>query len=121
MNKKIWFEIPAEHSLNDGLKSLLISGSRIIIIKFNSGGVLGILTEGDLLRAISDNFQQIDSVKLEDIANKNFTFVSSYTEFEKKIKEFVIESILYVPVIDKNRKLIDVIDVNEWLSKKIFI
>lgn len=121
MKKRLWFEIPSDRSLNDGLKSLLISGSRMIIVNSNSGNVLGIITEGDLLRAISDNFHQIDSINLEEIANKNFIFVSSHDEFEKKIKKFFIESVLYVPVIDKNRKLLDVIDVNEWLSKKILI
>lgn len=119
MKKRLWFEIPADRSLNNGLKSLLISGARIIIVNSNSGSVLGILTEGDLLRSISDNIQQIDSIKLEEIANKNFIFVSSHSEFKKNIKKFLIESILYVPVIDKNRNLIDVIDISEWLRKEI--
>ena len=119
MNKKLWFEIPAECSLNDGLKSLLISGSRLVIINSNSGSVLGILTEGDLLRAISDNLQQIDSIKLEEIANKNFLYVSSHRQFEENIKKFITAAVLYIPVINKNRKLIDVIDINEWLSQKL--
>jgi len=121
MKKKLWFEIPGEYSLNDGLKSLLVSGSRLIIVNSNSSSVLGILTEGDLLRAIYDNFQQTNFIKLEEIANKNFIYISHPTEFEKEIKKFISKSILYVPIINKNRKLIDVIDVNEWLIQNFSI
>lgn len=116
--KKMWIEIPAESTLNDGIKSMLISGSRLIIINSNSGNVLGILTEGDLLRALSDHYLQISTLRLELIANKNFVYVSSHEEFEKNIKKFLNEKILFIPVINKKRKLVDVIDIYNWLSKK---
>ena len=116
--KKMWIEIPSDRTLNDGIKSMLISGSRLIIVKSNSVNVLGILTEGDLLRASSDNHSQIDSLRLDLIANKNFIYVSSYEEFEKSINKFISSKILYIPVINNNRKLVDVIDVYSWICEK---
>ena len=116
--KKMWIEIPAESSLNDGIKSMLISGARLIIINSNSGNVLGILTEGDLLRALSDHYSEISTLRLELIANKNFVYVSSHEEFKKNIRKFISEKILFIPIINKNRKLVDVIDVYDWMRNK---
>lgn len=116
--KTMWIEIPAKSTLNDGIKSMLISGARLIIINSDSGNVLGILTEGDLLRTISDHRLQISTLSLETIANKNFIYVSSHEEFEKNINKFISQEILFIPVINSKRKLVDVINVYDWLSKK---
>ena len=60
--------------------------------------------------------------EIKDLAISELNELEKINEInEKKIKKFFIESVLYVPVIDQNRKLLDVIDVNEWLSKKILI
>jgi CBS domain-containing protein len=116
--KKIWIEIPANCSLDEGIKSLLISGSRLIIVKSSPEKILGILTEGDLLRSLSDHYMQISTLRLEIVANRNFLYVSNKDEFEKNIKTFISSNVLYVPVMDKNRNLLDVIDVNKWLIGK---
>ena len=116
--KKKWIEIPHDCTILDSLKSMLIFGARIIIVKNSADNVLGILTEGDLLRTISENHLQINTLKIDIIANKNFVFVSKHDEIDDKIRNFISNGILFVPVISDNRGLIDVIDIYEWISNK---
>lgn len=116
--KRMWIEMPSKCTLNDGIKSMLISGARLIIINSNSENVLGILTEGDLLRSLSDHYLQTSTLTLELVANKNFIYVSSHEEFERNINKFISQKILFIPVINSERKLVDVIDVYNWISKK---
>lgn len=67
----------------------------------------GTLSDGDIRRSIL-NDNDIDDL-IESIYTKNFVYINTTDSFEKIIQLFKGNKINFIPILDKNNKLINVI------------
>jgi len=69
--------------------------------------LVGVLTNGDLIRWISRFSKEVDlEVSLSEILNYDFSFVREHTHLRKS--EELLKNFLFVPVVDKNNHLVAV-------------
>ena len=82
--------------------------------------LLGVVTEGDLRRAILNGIS-INN-KLEKVINVKPTFVYKHELISKKISESNFNatnlnaSIFYVPIVNKKRKVLDVLSIENLID-----
>jgi dTDP-glucose pyrophosphorylase len=75
----------------------------------DDGKVIGSLTDGDVRRAIINGSSVTDSVK--SIVHEDFHYLLDPNDY-KKIKEFRSQDIKLIPLVDKDMKFIDCINLN---------
>jgi D-glycero-alpha-D-manno-heptose-7-phosphate kinase len=94
-------------------------GFAIVVNKKNE--CVGTITDGDLRRYLS-KFSINNSIK--KVMNKNFYYVPDYYSKHRVLKEFDILSnktnykINTLPILDRNKKAVNIINHSEFLSKK---
>lgn len=108
------FIVEFNNNIRNSMKTMDNAGQGILII-YKNNKVFGIVTDGDIRRAI------LGGVDLEDcvgkIANTNFIFISD-TKDEDGIKNiFKNTKARHIPVL-KNNKLIDIIFEEDFFFKK---
>jgi dTDP-glucose pyrophosphorylase len=93
------------------------SGRGIALITNENKKLLGIVTDGDIRRAIIKDIPLSNNVC--QIMNKNFTFVTK--DFTSVLIEnlFEIKPIKQIPVLDDNMTVIDVVFYHEFYSKPV--
>ena len=90
--------------------------AKIALIVNNDGRLLGTITDGDIRRAI---LKRKDLQTLaKEIMNKDF-FATGIDKDYKTIQKIIVErGISYVPVLDNNDKLVDLLSFNNIKEKK---
>ncbi len=90
--------------------------AKIALIVNNDGRLLGTITDGDIRRAI---LKRKDLQTLaKEIMNKDF-FATGIDKDYKNIQKIIVEKgISYVPVLDNNDKLVDLLSFNNIKEKK---
>ena len=90
--------------------------AKIALIVNNDGRLLGTITDGDIRRAI---LKRKDLQTLaKEIMNKDF-FATGINKDYKTIQKIIVEKgISYVPVLDNNDKLVDLLSFNNIKEKK---
>ena len=111
-----------ETSLKDAMKLLDVTESGIILITKENKELLGVMTAGDIRKAIL-NGANSDSI-VENIMNKNPISVEKGKEEElcqnlERIKKLPEREPIRVPVLDENRKVIDMISLIIHDNKKV--
>ena len=88
-------------------EKILINNSRTVFVEKNLK-IIGVITEGDILRAIVRN--DLLNITASDIMNKSFKFLENTDKnLSKKIfKKFKITAI---PILDKKMKIKDVVEL----------
>ncbi len=92
------------------LKALLkIDENRqgFVIVVDKTDTLLGVLTDGDIRRAILKNHETNDSIA--DIYTKNAKFVHVTAGFETVTELFKNQAIKFLPIVDRNGKLKNII------------
>lgn len=69
--------------------------------------VCGVLTDGDLRRSIIKNKNLNKTI--EDIFNRNYTYLTMTDGFKKVVEYFKEENIKFLPIINKKHELINII------------
>lgn len=94
-------------TLNFISEKILLNNSRTVFVEKNSK-IIGVITEGDILRALVRN--DTVHVSASDIMNKSFKFLENTDKnLSKKIfKKFKITAI---PILDKKMKIKNIIEL----------
>ncbi len=101
-------------NIKEAMELIGKSKIHILMIVNNKGQLLGTLTDGDIRRSILSGVNL--NSKVLNISNKNPKFAYEGTEL-KKIENLMKENgIGQIPIIDKNRKILDVV-----INKNYFI
>ena len=101
-------------TIMDAIKGLSYAKHRCLLVISVQNKLLGVLSEGDILRSLYDkkNLQ----TPLINIINKNFKYLdeknSSMLEAKKLFKKF---SVLIIPVLDKKGRLKSLYHINDIL------
>ena len=89
-----------------------LTGGALVVNENNE--LIGTITDGDIRRAMIKDFSINDGI--ENTYSKNYKFVSEQHS-KKKAKEYMLKNkIRQVPVIDKDKKLIDLYFLDDILS-----
>jgi len=88
--------------------------SAIVVDEENK--LLGTITDGDIRRAILNGFSLED--KIETIYNKNSFVIEENYNKEEIIKLCIQKKIYQIPIVDKNKKVIDILLLDDLLKEK---
>lgn len=104
-------------TLREALKKLNdLSGATMTLFAIDSEGIMhGTITDGDIRRAV------ISGVDLEDAVHRamhrNFSFLSSDGERVEHIRDARRRGIRLLPVLDRQRHLLSVVDLSHRISE----
>lgn len=102
-------------SIRTAIKQLNESGLQIILVVDQEGRLIGTVTDGDIRRAILNNLSLDEPVSRIMNASPKFVFRG---EEEKADDLMVAYSIKTVPVVDWQRRVVDLITINDCLVAK---
>ncbi len=106
--------IHKEFTIKDALKKLDETAKKILLI-VEGKKLIGVLTDGDIRRWILQNGDLNKPVSLIMVKNPKYI----YEEDIKKAKQLLIEySIEAMPVLNRNKKVIDIVFWNDKFNKK---
>jgi dTDP-glucose pyrophosphorylase len=98
--------INPEQTIKESMRFINLNGFRSLIVVDKKNIVLGILTDGDIRRAISKGMDIKESIN--NIYEKNFFYAKENDLEIKELEKISIENNLpIVPIIDNNKKLVD--------------
>ena len=103
------FTIKENSVILDAIKSIQLTGLRTIIVVGNNDKVLGLISEGDILRAFINGMNPYSPI--ESIINISFKFLHS-RDMQKAFELFKL-GIDILPVIANDFRLIEVISIFE--------
>lgn len=99
--------------IEDAIELIQFNHSRCVIIINNSSKVIGVISEGDILRAILKGISLKSSVK--HILNTSFRYLTEINPI--KIKEIFGTGITLIPILNIENELIDVVDFVEFFNQ----
>ena len=99
------YVIHNESSLRDALERISLSKGRILFGVDHHNHLLGVLTNGDLIRWLSATTDTVDiNTPIKDILNRNYLFHLQGSSVENI--HALLNDVLYVPVIDEQEHLL---------------
>lgn len=104
--------INEKNSLKDALDRLQRNKKRFLLVTDADTILKGVITDGDIRRAFLNGFFIND--KLEKVYNKNFTYLKISSKFDEVCELFKSEKIDFLPVLDKEQKIINVITKKQF-------
>ena len=106
---------------NDSIKKAMVLLNKIpvkTLLVLNNNKLIGTLSDGDIRRGLVKG-KNIDS-NVSKICNLNFKYVHSISDKSKINRIFNSYNVPLIPVIDKNKKIIEIIYQNENYNKIFF-
>tara|TARA_B100001248_G_C27269845_1_gene402526 strand:+ start:482 stop:826 length:345 start_codon:yes stop_codon:yes gene_type:complete len=107
------FIVAPENNISSVIEQILINGHRAVIV-IKKKKVLGIVSEGDILKALI--YKKKLHTKAENIMNKSFKFLKSYDD--KKAKEIFRKHLVsFIPIVNSRMELVKIITLEQFLKK----
>lgn len=108
MNKAMLKNITIDHktTVKEALTAINKGAMGICLVTDNKRKFLGVITDGDLRRGFIIGLKVSD--KISKVVNKKAVFALEDTPAEKILNLFS-EKIKYIPILDKNRHVVDVL------------
>ena len=103
-------------TIEDVLKNINKSGSRIALIVNSKKEFQGTISDGDIRRALIDGAEQNSSI--QKIINKNSLIVSPEIKHEIVLDLMIKNNIQQIPVINENKKIVGLYLWDEVVSHK---
>lgn len=99
------FKINETASVKDAINKIEKNQKKFILIENNQKQIKGVFTDGDILRSLSGNIKMDTQLKI--CANSDFVRGYLDTPRELLLKKLT-DYINFIPILDKNDKLIDI-------------
>ncbi len=99
-------------SLSDAISLIKETGSRCLVVK-NNNKLLGIVTEGDLLRVISRD--RLSDIRIEQIMSKNCHYLPEIHSRNDIINIFMQKNALIIPVLTTDKEIIKIYDIRDFI------
>lgn len=115
MNDINLFTLDADHTLIDAANVISKNYARCVVV-MQGDKVIGVLSEGDILRALIQNASTLSPIKT--FVNHNFKMLTekSISKAAEFIKEY---GITLIPIVDKDLKLLDVITLQDVMDELV--
>ncbi len=106
------FKIKETDTLEYSLKKIDINKKKFLICLDNEDNLVGVLNDGDIRRGLLKGWQLSD--KIESIVNRNCKYLFINSNFNYVCECFKSEKIDFLPIIDENMKLKNVITKKQF-------
>jgi CBS domain-containing protein len=103
------YQIPIASTIRDAMKCIDENSTGACIIHDATFSVIALVTDGDIRRALLLGVSLESSVI--EIANTNFVFVDSCDDFKSSVDAAAL-GYSFIPVLDFNRQLVDIISLH---------
>jgi len=105
-------------TLEDAARLILYGHERTLILHDESSKLIGVLSQGDILRAIWTGIST--KTPINDHVNLNPLYIDSTASNKEGIalKLFAEEGVLVIPELDEGRKIVNVIRVRELIGRE---
>ena len=100
------YYIGLEDSLINSLEKIEQNKQGFVLVIYYDR-VVGTITDGDIRRVIIN--QKKVNLRVKDFINQNFTYIHPSDSLERVIDLFKDEKFSFLPIVDENQKLINVI------------
>jgi CBS domain-containing protein len=101
-------------SLAEAIDIIKVDIDRGVIVLDENGHVLGILTEGDIIRAMRRGI--LKETLVGQIMTGHVQVTTSFLSSRELAREFAESGTLLIPVVDSERRLVDVQRAREAVS-----
>ena len=112
-------KITEDQSLNSALVRMSTLGVKTLIISNKNNYLLGTISDGDIRKSLLNSNISKKKSSIKNIFNKSPYFVLednfSFTQIKKKFLSLKIE---FIPVVNKNKKLLRILWYNDLLKNK---
>ncbi|WP_418187280.1 CBS domain-containing protein [Aliarcobacter lanthieri] len=106
------FVISSSSTIYEAFEKIEINKKGFLLVLNENLEVTGTLTDGDLRRGILNGFSIQDSIK--NLVCKSFESLSIDSNFTDICEKFKSEKIEFLPIIDKNMKLVNIITKKQF-------
>lgn len=117
------FTIDINTNIAAAIEKILINGQRTVIVISKIKKVVGVISEGDILKSII--YKKTFNSSLSSIMNKNFKYLIYKNYTNREIDDLFLNKLCnLIPIVDKNFKLKEVISLKQYLKirfKKLLI
>lgn len=104
--------VPLSGSLRDAIAVIDASGLKLGLVLDNHGHLKGIVTDGDIRRAILKGLTL--EVSVQEVMNKNFTFASTETSHHDVLATMRAKIINHMPILNPQGILVDLVTLEEF-------
>lgn len=105
-------------SLDSCVSEMQLLGARFVCVVSSDQHLIGVLTEGDIIRIKNKAWDW--NPKVDDVCNKNYVF-SRHSVTEDEALSYLKETdILYLPIVDEDRCLIEVLNLVDLIINSQF-
>jgi len=103
-------------TIGEMIRIIATEHERTCILKNSDGRLYGVVSQGDLIKAIWNGAELITPIS--NIINPNPFTISTESKDPKKeaLKLFSQHGVLLVPIVDANRKITSVISIRKIIS-----
>lgn len=109
--------IEKKSTLKEIIKAMVTSNLGAVLIRGSKGHLRGIITDGDLKRALDDEKQDfVFSVKAEEIMTANPAFIYQDSMIEEALKIMHDKKTYVLPVVDKTKKILGLIRMHDIIE-----
>lgn len=105
-------------TISDIIRFIGADHERTCILESESGELLGVVSQGDIIKAIWNGAELITPILTYINPNPIYIDESCQNKDEKVLDIFIKHGILLIPVINKDKKIIDTLSVRKILRKK---
>lgn len=112
MNYKNYI-INEDELIIQAIEKINLNSSRCVLVVGKSDKIIGIISEGDILRGVLKGINTLSPAK--NIMVPNFKFLKT-SNFDK-IHELILEGITLIPILNNDHKLKEIITSNDFLKK----
>ncbi len=115
--KREAISLSPDASVMDAAKQMYSNGVGSVVVTSPEGNVIGIFTERDLARVVSQGLSY--ATRIGDVMTKNPVTISEDETLSKAVEIMSLHKIRHLPVVDKDGKLVgiitarDVVDITE--------
>ena len=110
--------IESSYTINEAIERIDSTKNRVVIVMNAENRVIGVVSQGDIIRALSEGKNLYTRVEM--IVRPNFFYIES-KDIEEAYKIFKKYHITLLPVLDGDYHLVDIItmnDIYEYMEEK---
>lgn len=108
------YKISDNKLIEQAIEMIELNATRCVIVHNGADKVIGIVSEGDILRAILKGISIMSPVK--QIMNMNFVYLKE--KDDDKILSMFKSGITLIPILNENFKLIEIVELVQYFNEK---